>query len=635
MIKTNVQDLELSKIKPSVMNTRVIQNDEALKELTASIKEKGVITPVIVRKVLGDYELLAGSRRYTASLKAGLKTIPAKIIVADNTEALEIILTENLQREDVHPYDEAVGFHKLQKIHKDAKEIADIVGKNISFVVKRVQLVNLNERFTELFKQGEIYIGAAQMICALSDRDQGIVSKWMDEEKYRWPLDMSDIGKFIRGNIMMKLSDTIFDVEDKTLNKKMGSCIGCPYNTETNTMIFDIITDESRCTLEKCFTGKTREHMKRTRQVLVDKHGEKGVIDISLSNYDIPGGMLPSDKYNSLSSDHYDVKDRKKQCDHIRIGFIVHTQSYSIEELGKSLKICVGNKSCKTHYDGGSDYSVAREAIPEDETLIKGTERKMKKRRAKQKKTDIKLARADLLFAISKNRTKELNDFELDLLCEGVWYRYESGQMDMAVLLGVVKEENCDYPHGRYGSSWENKFISIKKDLNTRQEKFAFIRGMMAGHVLDNHADDPTMAPKNVLIAHGKSLGIEVAPKFRRHQDLRIEKYTQENEALQKIKDNHSVKEDAAREMVRQLTDANIAKYAKVYYEDFEPFIGTANQGALLKVIGKDKEKQTNLIKFAKKLNLSVGKNPVMKDLADSVFDRIKELKNLAKAKKK
>lgn len=153
-----VHQLDLSKISPGTQQPRQIFDTEKLDDLVSSIKIQGVLQPIIVReKENGRHDIIAGERRYRASLQAGLERIPAIIINCDDTKALEIGLIENLQRDDLNPMDEGEAYLRLIKEYgKTQEEIAKAVSKSRSYVANQVRLTTLPDTIKKLVREKKI-----------------------------------------------------------------------------------------------------------------------------------------------------------------------------------------------------------------------------------------------------------------------------------------------------------------------------------------------------------------------------------------------------------------------------------------------------------------------------------------------
>ena len=167
-------EVELDKIIPNEYQPRKFFNDEKLKELAASIKEQGVIQPIIVHKAGSGYQLIAGERRWRASRLAGLKTVPALVKEASKREFLEMALIENIQREDLNPLEAAEAYKRLQdefKLTQDA--LSKRVGKERSTVTNFLRLLGLPKEVKNDLTAGALSMGHAKALLSIERvRDQ-------------------------------------------------------------------------------------------------------------------------------------------------------------------------------------------------------------------------------------------------------------------------------------------------------------------------------------------------------------------------------------------------------------------------------------------------------------------------------
>jgi len=169
-----ITEVELDKIVPNEYQPRKIFNDDKLQELAASIKEQGVIQPVIVHRAGTGYQLIAGERRWRASRLAGLKTIPALIKEATKRELLEMALIENIQREDLNPLEAAEAYKRLQDEFKlTQEELAKRVGKERSTVTNFLRILGLPKEVKHEIAAGGLTMGHAKALLSLERiRDQ-------------------------------------------------------------------------------------------------------------------------------------------------------------------------------------------------------------------------------------------------------------------------------------------------------------------------------------------------------------------------------------------------------------------------------------------------------------------------------
>ncbi len=160
-------------LKPNPRNPRRSFDDAELNELAASIKEHGVIQPIVVRLMKGStdrFEIIAGERRWRASQKAGLHDVPIVPIEVGDTEALEIMIIENVQREDLNAMEEARGYHALAEEFKHSQEsIAKVVGKSRSHVANMMRLTKLPDEVQAYIASGELSAGHARALIGVPD----------------------------------------------------------------------------------------------------------------------------------------------------------------------------------------------------------------------------------------------------------------------------------------------------------------------------------------------------------------------------------------------------------------------------------------------------------------------------------
>jgi len=153
---------------PSPMQPRTEFVDEHIDELVESIREKGIIQPLIVRDVDGQLELIAGERRWRASQKLGLEKVKVIIREATDKEVLEMALIENLQREDLNPIEEARAYHRLAADYgMKQEEIASSVGKNRATVANAIRLLDLDVKVQAMVEGGKLSVGHAKVILGL------------------------------------------------------------------------------------------------------------------------------------------------------------------------------------------------------------------------------------------------------------------------------------------------------------------------------------------------------------------------------------------------------------------------------------------------------------------------------------
>ena len=182
--KEEVIELKLSELRPNPYQPRKVFDAEKLQELANSIKEHGVFQPIIVKKSIKGYEIIAGERRYKASQLAGKETIPA--IVRDFTDEnmMEIALLENLQRENLNSIEEATAYQKLlTSLKVTQEELANKLGKSRSHITNMLGLLELPEEVKNLIAEEKITMSHARVLSKMKDKDEiiNLANKIVDE----------------------------------------------------------------------------------------------------------------------------------------------------------------------------------------------------------------------------------------------------------------------------------------------------------------------------------------------------------------------------------------------------------------------------------------------------------------------
>jgi ParB family chromosome partitioning protein len=163
----------IEQVRSSTLNPRQSFDDGELDELAASIRERGLVQPIIVRPVAGGtYEIVAGERRWRAAQRAGLHTIPVIVRELNDKEVLELAIIENVQRADLNAIDEARGYRELiDRFGYNQDELAQIIGKSRSHLANTVRLLKLPERVQQLMQEGKLSAGHGR---ALVGRDDAV-----------------------------------------------------------------------------------------------------------------------------------------------------------------------------------------------------------------------------------------------------------------------------------------------------------------------------------------------------------------------------------------------------------------------------------------------------------------------------
>ena len=179
--KNSVIEIDINKIEPGIGQPRKIFDKEKIETLAESIKEHGIIQPLIVTRENDTYYIIAGERRWRAARVAGIKKVPVIERTASNKEIMELALIENIQREDLNPVEEAEAYNRLMEEYSMTQEqIATIVGKSRPAVANTLRLLNLSKDVKSLLISGELSVGQARPILAIEKaKEQKIVADYV------------------------------------------------------------------------------------------------------------------------------------------------------------------------------------------------------------------------------------------------------------------------------------------------------------------------------------------------------------------------------------------------------------------------------------------------------------------------
>jgi ParB family chromosome partitioning protein len=369
------QIVGLSRIAESSTNPR--RSFTGMAELTASVQAHGVLVPILVRPVNGhvdaqsrnalairgtdtpDFEIVAGARRFRAAEAAGLADIPVRIREMTDDEALELQVVENLQREDVHPMEEALGYQKLvERPGYDVAAIAAKVGRSESYVYQRMKLLDLIKPVEEAFLENSITAGHAVLIARLSPKDQ---AEALDNcrDQHRRDTDgrpmlcgVRELAAFISSNIHLDLHSAAFKKDDPDLLPAAGACTSCVKRTGFVPHLWPDIAHKDTCTDRHCYQDKLRAHIS-AKKAKLEKAGP--VFQISTHYQRTPGEgkeILPQGEYREV--------DAGDKCEHARKALVVS----GYHDVGKVKTVC-SDPQCKIHRQYGRAARDPKEAAKE------------------------------------------------------------------------------------------------------------------------------------------------------------------------------------------------------------------------------------------------------------------------------
>ncbi|MCI5057847.1 MAG: ParB/RepB/Spo0J family partition protein [Flavobacteriales bacterium] len=260
-----IENIPIGKIKPDPKQPRKTFDEKQLQQLSDSIKEFGVLQPITVRKSGKDFIVVMGERRFRASKMANKKTIPSIVRTYENNDVLEVQIIENLQRKDVEPTEEAEAIAYLSDKYSPS-EIAKRLGRTDNFIRQRLKLAGLIDGFKHFVRSGEMTISLGVGVALFEPEEQQMMLETMGEE-----FNAHQINRMIN-NRTYNLKKAPFDVADKSLVPKVGSCVECPFNAANQGNLFG--EGKMVCTKAACFeTKKTKSFLN-----LIEKSKKENIL---------------------------------------------------------------------------------------------------------------------------------------------------------------------------------------------------------------------------------------------------------------------------------------------------------------------------------------------------------------------
>jgi ParB family chromosome partitioning protein len=355
---TEYRDIPLSQLNVSRTNPRRTFDEAALKELAESIRSQGILSPLLVRPLTENgFEIVFGERRYRAAQLAEQATVPVRIKQMTDAEALEAQLVENLIRAEIHPMEEAQGFHALLQLEEprhSIEQIAAKVGKSPAFVAQRLKLTDLISVAVEAFYANEIGVGHALLLAKLpADHQEQALAACFKEvygassKPSRILLPVRGLQFWIDANILLILKDAPFNKRDAELVPAAGSCADCPRRTGHNKLLFadDLGRQGDRCTDPTCYQAKVQAHVAQT----IAAKPELVQISTAYGTQKEGGPVLPRNKYTAIRDDKPKSKDDAKRPEFKVCKFATDAIITEGSDVGTVHKVCA-NPSCPVHH---------------------------------------------------------------------------------------------------------------------------------------------------------------------------------------------------------------------------------------------------------------------------------------------
>ncbi len=232
-VENKTNNLNLTVIVPNKYQPRKNFDEDNLNDLVNSIKERGVIQPIIVRKSNTDnskYEIIAGERRWLAAQKAGLHDIPAVVTDADDLKSLEFAIVENVQRHDLNPLEEAQGYKRLiDEFAYDQDKVSKFIGKSRSYISNSLRLLNLPKEVLDFVEQKKITAGHVKILVGL-DNATFLANKFIEKKlSVRQAENLVKIFRKSKKKTSSKVDPNIRDLEN-SISEKIGLSVSIKNN---------------------------------------------------------------------------------------------------------------------------------------------------------------------------------------------------------------------------------------------------------------------------------------------------------------------------------------------------------------------------------------------------------------------
>jgi ParB family chromosome partitioning protein len=221
----------IENLRPNPRNPRRMFTDEELGELSNSIRERGIIQPIVVRALQGDnFEIIAGERRWRAAQRAGLHDVPIAVVEANDAQSLEFAIIENVQRTDLNPIEEASGYLALMDdFNRTQDDVAQIVGKSRPHVANTIRLLKLAEPVKLLVRSGKISAGHARLLLGQPNAEaiaREIIDKGLSVRQVETALRKDDAARAGEVHRETKVGASTKDANTRALEKRLTDSLG-------------------------------------------------------------------------------------------------------------------------------------------------------------------------------------------------------------------------------------------------------------------------------------------------------------------------------------------------------------------------------------------------------------------------
>jgi ParB family chromosome partitioning protein len=410
---TEYRELPLVLLNESKTNPRRVFDDVSLRELAASIRSQGVLSPLLVRPLTENgFEIVAGARRYRAAQMAEAVTVPVRIKQMSDAEVLEAQLVE--------------GFARLLALEEPKYSIEQLgarVGKSAAFIASRLKLVDLVPAAVDAFYANEIGVGHALLLAKLpADQQQQALSACFKEvynssqNPARILLPVRNLQFWIETNVLLILKDAPFDKRDAQLVSTAGSCADCPKRTGHNKLLFgdDLGKQGDQCTDPRCYNAKLAAHVAKA----VATNPNLVQISTAYGGQKEGSPVLPRNKYTAIRDDKPQKKEDAQRPEFKVCKFATDAIITEGSDIGTIHKVCA-NPDCPIHHASkqrpatDAAFKAEQEKRRREEAIAQATGLRVLK--ATSDAVPVRLMKRDLLF-IAEHLASALDERRLAVI---------------------------------------------------------------------------------------------------------------------------------------------------------------------------------------------------------------------------
>lgn len=298
-VSHSIRMIRIDRLAPTPDNLRRPITKESLESLAKSLARDGLLQPIVVRpdpKREGWFEIRAGERRWRAAKLAGLKEIPAIVRTLDDASALSVTIAENLQRQNLHPLEEAATMQQAFDRGHNPKALAARLGKSMQYIARRASLTSLckewrDEVLTPDTEASRLSVAHLELVARLPEETQRILAESGFQRVFaRGFPTVEELRRVIDAGLQ-SLRAMPWSLEDDTLDPKAGSCLNCPKRSGMRPMLFDAedapqdgkVSKTDRCLDPVCFEGKCVAHLARRESELRTEHPTLRLVQVGFS----------------------------------------------------------------------------------------------------------------------------------------------------------------------------------------------------------------------------------------------------------------------------------------------------------------------------------------------------------------